>query len=82
MDHYWLYSREAFESFQPDDRLLLSLHDGSVIKGLIVTMKGKVAGNYPQYDFVSRYFAVWNGISEDPVTGNGVCFRLVVLKLG
>ena len=22
------------------------------------------------YDFISRYFAAWNGIPEDPVTGN------------
>ncbi|XP_068587009.1 phenazine biosynthesis-like domain-containing protein 1 [Cebidichthys violaceus] len=26
--------------------------------------------NQPGYDFYSRYFAPWNGIPEDPVTGS------------
>ena len=30
---------------------------------------GCVDGNGREYDFVSRYFAPWNGINEDPVTG-------------
>ena len=34
------------------------------IKGVIVTVKGS------DYDFLSRYFAPWVGIPEDPVTGS------------
>jgi len=34
-------------------------------RGLIVTAAG-----HPPYDFVSRFFAPWIGIDEDPVTGS------------
>eukprot|EP00743_Colponemidia_sp_Colp-15_P006661 GILK01007181.1.p1 GENE.GILK01007181.1~~GILK01007181.1.p1 ORF type:complete len:312 (+),score=37.17 GILK01007181.1:43-936(+) len=37
------------------------------VKGVIVCLKG--AEGSP-YDFVSRYFAPWVGIDEDPVTGS------------
>ena len=42
--------------------------------GVILTLKGSqengaVDGEGKQYDFISRYFAPWNGISEDPFTG-------------
>ena len=36
------------------------------VKGVIVTLR-----DVSQYDFVSRYFAPWVGIDEDPVTGSG-----------
>ena len=44
------------------------------MKGVIVTLKGStdnkcVDKNGKVYDFVSRYFAPWVGIPEDPVTG-------------
>lgn len=39
-----------------------SIH--SFIRGIIVTSKST------EYDFISRYFAPWNGILEDPVTGS------------
>jgi len=35
------------------------------VKGVIVTMKGE-----GDYDFLSRYFAPWVAIPEDPVTGS------------
>lgn len=35
-------------------------------KGVIVTLRD----SSKQYDFISRYFAPWNGIDEDPVTGS------------
>lgn len=50
-------------------------HDGSLVKGVIVTLKGELDGDslQPQgksgYDCYSRYYAPWNGIPEDPVTG-------------
>ena len=53
-----------------------------LVKGVIVTLRGgavSAAGErkgsgggveeYSAYHFVSRYFAPWNGINEDPVTG-------------
>ncbi|XP_061882019.1 phenazine biosynthesis-like domain-containing protein isoform X1 [Entelurus aequoreus] len=48
---------------------LLSSDASGRIKGLIVTMKGP-SDSQPRYDFYSRYFAPWNGIPEDPVTGS------------
>ena len=36
----------------------------SEIGGVIVTSKSK------EYDFISRYFAPWVGVDEDPVTGS------------
>ena len=36
------------------------------VRGVIVTMQD--VSN--EYDFVSRYFAPWVGIDEDPVTGS------------
>ena len=41
---------------------------GIDIRGVIVTAKGE--GKYAKFDFVSRYFAPWVGIEEDPVTGS------------
>lgn len=54
--------------------LLLAEKTGKV-KGLIVTLKGKRHGKSESYDFYSRYFAPWNGVSEDPVTGVFACFQ-------
>uniref|UniRef100_A0A3B3ZAA1 Uncharacterized protein n=1 Tax=Periophthalmus magnuspinnatus TaxID=409849 RepID=A0A3B3ZAA1_9GOBI len=46
------------------------------VKGVIVTMIGS-PNEQPGYDFYSRYFAPWFGITEDPVTGRvNVSFRL------
>ncbi|KAF2361040.1 Phenazine biosynthesis PhzF protein [Trinorchestia longiramus] len=69
-------TREQLEAFRVEDAKLLSCHDGTLIKGLILTLRGDRTGkksgraNLADYDFVSRYFAAWNGISEDPVTGS------------
>lgn len=49
----------------PDFNALLALDLEFDLNGLIVTSKG----NGP-YDFVSRFFAPWLGINEDPVTGS------------
>lgn len=46
------------------DRVLAS-HDGHVVTGVSVLVKGE-----PPYDFCSRYFSPWNGIPEDPVNGS------------
>ncbi|GFO25743.1 phenazine biosynthesis-like domain-containing protein [Plakobranchus ocellatus] len=49
-------------------------HTG-LVKGVGLTVKGSqtngcVDGDGKVYDFVSRYFAPWMGIPEDPVTGS------------
>merc|ERR1739838_118704 len=64
-------SRDELESLSPDVSKMRAAHDGSVFKGVIVTTSGSdgdVASS--KYDFLSRYFAPWNGIPEDPVTGS------------
>ncbi|MBI1766378.1 MAG: PhzF family phenazine biosynthesis protein [Acidobacteria bacterium] len=52
-------------ALQPDFNLMRQ----QVSKGLIVTAQAEMPG----VDFVSRYFATWAGIDEDPVTGSAHC---------
>lgn len=61
-------SRHELEKLVVDSRRLLQVHDGSLVKGIIVTLKGDPSNG--SYDVLSRYFAPWNGIPEDPVTGS------------
>lgn len=56
---------ENLEDISPDFSSLKRLDFGLEVKGLIVTRKGS-----HDYDFMSRYFAPWVGINEDPVTGS------------
>ncbi|XP_055338819.1 phenazine biosynthesis-like domain-containing protein [Paramacrobiotus metropolitanus] len=54
---------------------LLAQDTGGLIKGVILTLKGSAENGAVDregtpYDFVSRYFAPWQGIAEDPVTGS------------
>jgi len=48
------------------DFSLLAIQPG---RGLIVTAQSDDG----KYDFISRYFAPWVGINEDPVTGSAHC---------
>jgi PhzF family phenazine biosynthesis protein len=53
----------------PKLALMSAAHDGSLIKGVIVTTEaptaeGGAGAEADQVDFVSRYFAPWNGIDE------------------
>ena len=62
------------ENLSPDFQAMLSAHSSGVVRGVIVTLQGTEANgcvdsNGVVYDFVSRYFAPWVGINEDPVTG-------------
>ncbi|XP_053720343.1 phenazine biosynthesis-like domain-containing protein 1 isoform X2 [Synchiropus splendidus] len=61
--------RTVLTSLRVDPAALLSSERSGTVKGLIVTMKGS-PDLQPGYDFYSRYFAPWNGIPEDPVTGS------------
>eukprot|EP01117_Protostelium_nocturnum_P009735 TRINITY_DN3480_c0_g2_i1.p1 TRINITY_DN3480_c0_g2~~TRINITY_DN3480_c0_g2_i1.p1 ORF type:complete len:334 (+),score=121.08 TRINITY_DN3480_c0_g2_i1:85-1086(+) len=48
--------------------------DSTVVKGVIVTTRASIAEPGEEaFDFVSRYFAPWVGIDEDPVTGSAHC---------
>lgn len=58
-------SEAEVRGLRPDFNLMRE----QVSKGLIVTAKATTAG----LDFVSRYFATWAGIDEDPVTGSAHC---------
>ena len=57
-------SQSELEKLNPDTTAVMGAHQGK-IRGVIVTMKGS-----SDYDFLSRYFAPWVGILEDPVTGS------------
>jgi len=57
-----LETAAAVRSLTPDMRFLKALG-----KGVIVTAEGE------DCDFVSRYFAPYGGIPEDPVTGSAHC---------
>ncbi|MFW6196679.1 MAG: PhzF family phenazine biosynthesis protein [Thermoplasmatota archaeon] len=58
-----LSSEEKVKELNPDFPKLRSIVTD--IRGIIVTAKGE-----DEYDFISRYFAPWVGIDEDPVTGS------------
>jgi predicted PhzF superfamily epimerase YddE/YHI9 len=40
------------------------------VTGIIVTTNKTLDDENASYDIVSRYFAPWKGINEDPVTGS------------
>ncbi|XP_019620200.1 PREDICTED: phenazine biosynthesis-like domain-containing protein [Branchiostoma belcheri] len=68
-------TRQTLESLRPDTAAMLAAHTQDIIRGVIVTVKGSpengcVDNQGVMYDFISRYFAPWNGIPEDPVTGS------------
>lgn len=60
-----LGSEEEVRALQPDFHALRALPG----RGLMVTAPSSRAGD----DFVSRYFAPWIGVDEDPVTGSNHC---------
>ncbi|GFV22695.1 phenazine biosynthesis-like domain-containing protein [Trichonephila clavipes] len=66
-------TRKDLEAIKTNDAELMRV-ESTDIKGVIVTVKGSgkdcVDEEGKSYDFISRYFAPWFGISEDPVTGS------------
>lgn len=50
---------------------MIELDESGKVRGVILTLKETPADDSEgtKYDFLSRYFAPWNGIPEDPVTG-------------
>lgn len=60
-----LGSEEEVRALKPDFHALRALPG----RGLMVT----APSGRPEDDFVSRYFAPWVGVDEDPVTGSNHC---------
>ena len=60
-----LDNQEQVLELQPDFNALLSMENKLGWRGVIVTSAGS-----GHYDFISRYFAPWMGVNEDPVTGS------------
>lgn len=60
-----LASEEEVRTLTPDFHALRALPG----RGLMVT----APSSDPDYNFVSRYFAPWVGVEEDPVTGSNHC---------
>ena len=68
-----IHCRRDFESWTPDIGGVEKSTTGLLM--VVVTSPGGQQGGYVDqdgctYDFVSRCFAPWLGIPEDPVTGN------------
>lgn len=57
-------NNDSLINFKPNFSNLLELTIENRVKGLIITALG-----YKDIDFISRYFAPWVGVNEDPVTG-------------
>ena len=58
-------SEQEVQALKPDFHALRALPG----RGLMVTAPSRD----PDHDFVSRYFAPWVGVDEDPVTGSNHC---------
>lgn len=58
-------TEQNIRNLKPDFEHLKSAETKDKIAGVIVTSRGS-----DPYDFVSRFFAPWLGINEDPVTGS------------
>ncbi|XP_022249331.1 phenazine biosynthesis-like domain-containing protein isoform X2 [Limulus polyphemus] len=68
-------TRKELENLTPQTELMVDAVPSGKVKGVIITLRGFPENGCSSqdgktYDFVSRYFAPWNGIDEDPVTGS------------
>jgi len=59
-------TRDQLENIKPDTEKMWMMETTGMVKGVILT----VLDLTEKYNFLSRYFAPWNGIPEDPVTGS------------
>ncbi len=60
-----LASEQSLRMMRPDFAQLGRIE----VRGVIVTSRSAS----PEYDFLSRFFAPWAGVDEDPVTGSAHC---------
>jgi PhzF family phenazine biosynthesis protein len=60
-----LENEDALKNVKPDFEYMknLPIYDGII--GVIITSEGVT-----EFDFISRFFAPWVGVNEDPVTGS------------
>ncbi|XP_046376789.2 phenazine biosynthesis-like domain-containing protein 1 [Haliotis rufescens] len=68
-------TRSELESLQPQIPRMVESERTGKVRGVIITLRGSQSNGAVDaegrgYDFVSRYFAPWVGIPEDPVTGS------------
>ncbi|XP_064458776.1 phenazine biosynthesis-like domain-containing protein isoform X2 [Ornithodoros turicata] len=63
-------NRALLESLTPSIGRMLEVEPSGRVKGVTVTLRASAENDCGPYDFVSRYFAPWYGIPEDPVTGS------------
>ncbi|MFX0090693.1 MAG: PhzF family phenazine biosynthesis protein [Candidatus Hodarchaeota archaeon] len=61
-----LESPQDVLDLKPDFTKMRQLREPENIRGIIVTSKSEKE----KYDFISRHFAPWVGVNEDPVTGS------------
>ena len=59
-------TRDQLEALKIDKESLLKIDTSDHVRGVIITINGSGT----KYDFISRYFAPWVEIPEDPVTGS------------
>ena len=77
-NHYITFPpRETLEQLNVSASEMKEAYSGDDISGVGITIKGSetnrcVDRKGETYDFVSRYFAPWLGIPEDPVTGTTI----------
>ncbi|CAL1540516.1 unnamed protein product [Lymnaea stagnalis] len=67
-------TRNELEEMKPLVKDMVNAESSGLVKGVGLTIKGSpdngcVDNKGQVYDFISRYFAPWLGIEEDPVTG-------------
>jgi PhzF family phenazine biosynthesis protein len=58
---------EGLRNIKPNFQSMKDLDTDNFVRDVIVTVKGNGESKSP--DFYSRFFAPWDGIDEDPVTG-------------
>ncbi|KAE9552728.1 hypothetical protein FO519_004045 [Halicephalobus sp. NKZ332] len=73
-------TKDELLSIKHNSDKLLQAHDGSKVRGIVITFspkdakkQGFIDSEGKSYDYVSRYFAPWAGINEDPATGSSQC---------
>jgi len=67
-----LSAPDLLKSVSPDFKRLMEIDMGNFIQDIIITVKGEAEVEGPVSEkphFYSRFFAPWDGIDEDPVTG-------------
>jgi len=66
---------QVVKNLKPEPGNMMKLKYGSCnVRGVIVTTRANIGEESEvAFDFISRYFAPWVGIDEDPVTGSAHC---------